>query len=64
MVNNAIYNCTNGLHNLGDNPDIGTIICTDDPFGNISAGDYSLNDTPNGGALLRGAGASPAYNWD
>ncbi len=64
MVNNATYNCTNGLHNLDDNPDNGTITCTDDPFGNISAGDYSLNDAPNGGNLLRNAGASPAYNWD
>ena len=64
MINNATYNCSNGLHNLGDNPDIGTIECTEDPFANISADDYSLNNSPNGGALLRGTVASPAYNWD
>jgi len=63
LLNNAYYNCSNGLHNLGDNPDTSTIECTDDPFANISADDYSLNNSPNGGALLRGTVASPAYNW-
>ncbi len=64
IINNAYYNCSGGFHNLGNNPDIETIECTDDPFSNISAGDFSLNNAPNGGALLRNTGSSPAYNWE
>jgi hypothetical protein len=34
----------------------GVITLTADPFTNHSSGDYSLNNTPGGGGLLRGAG--------
>ncbi len=54
MVNNVVYNYTNGFHNLDDNPDNGTIVFADNPFENISAGDYSLNNTPNSRNLLPG----------
>jgi len=62
IINNAYYNCDNGFHNFA-NHDIGTIQCTQDPFGNVSADDFSLNDLENGGALLRGAGMPLSFSW-
>ena len=41
--------------NFGDLPDIGYIKCTADPLTNAAGGDYSLNNTAGGGALLRAA---------
>jgi len=62
MFNNAYYGCDNGFHNI-DIHDVGTIQCTDDPFANVSADDFSLNDLANGGALLRGAVIPLSFDW-
>jgi len=62
MINNAYYDCSNGFHNVA-NHDIGTIQCTDDPFSNVSAQDFSLNDLENGGALLRGTVIPLSFSW-
>jgi len=63
VIGNAYYACDNGFHNLDPLPDLNTIQLLADPLSNPSADDFSLNDAEDGGALLKGAGASPAYGW-
>lgn len=54
---NAVTGTTNGFDSMVLN--LGFITLTANPFTNTAGGDYSLNNTAGGGALLRGVG-SPA----
>jgi hypothetical protein len=56
---NAIYGNTSGNYNGDFVADASAITLSADPFTNRAGGDYSLNNTAGGGALLRGA-AYPA----
>jgi hypothetical protein len=67
LIANAIGSATTARYSgFGDLPLPGDITLTADPFTDAAGGDYSLNDTSGGGALLRAAGfaINPAYDWD
>jgi hypothetical protein len=61
LINCASGNATSGVYDSGGTPAIaiGEITLTADPFTNAASGDFSLNTTAGGGALLRAAGLSP-----
>lgn len=50
----AFYNNTNDYSDMGDNVVINPIACTADPYTDSANGDFSLNNTAGGGALLKG----------
>jgi hypothetical protein len=56
---NAFYN--NTTHYIGVCASKKDIICTADPYTNRAGGDYTLNNTAGGGALLRDAGLPQAF---
>ena len=59
VINCAFYNNTSGVFRSGTTTlvqQIGTIIPSVSPFTSAGTGDFSLNTTSNGGALLRAAG--------
>jgi hypothetical protein len=65
MNQSILFNCAHdadtpsGRFNGDSWDDIGGITLEVDPFTLAAGGDFSLNDEPTGGALLRAAGLSP-----
>lgn len=54
VINNGFYSITSGHTNgLGDTPVKNSISLSADPFVDAANGDFNLNDTAGGGALLR-----------
>jgi hypothetical protein len=59
LFTNAFGSNTSGTHQWGTSNgamDVGDITLTATPFNNAASGDFSLNSTAGGGALVRGAG--------
>ena len=50
---NVFYNCVNKYSGISTNDGYGDIILTADPFVNAAGGDFNLNATNGGGAVLR-----------
>ncbi len=61
LLNCASGDNSGGRFNVGGDPviDDGAIALTADPFTSAAGGDFSLNTTAGGGALLRAAGINP-----
>lgn len=56
LINCASGNNTSGRTDGNETFDLGVITLTADPFTNAAGGDFSLNNTVGGGALLRSLG--------